>query len=229
MSSLKENYEKVKYLIGEAKSKSPYKQEVNLVSVSKTVGMDKIKEAYELGFRDFGENKPQELMRKSQELPDAVWHQIGTLQRNKVKYIIDRVGFIHSVDSLSLAQEIDKRAEKLDIVVKCLVQINISHELSKHGIEEKDVFEFVKQLSEYENISLIGLMGIAPNESDKENTRPYFQKMKEIITDVNSKNIYKQELTELSMGMSGDFPIAIEEGATFVRLGTVIFGDRTYI
>lgn len=226
---LKQNLEKVQYLIGEAKSKSPYKQEVKLIAVSKTVDMPEIKQIYDLGIRDFGENKPQELARKSQELTDANWHQIGTLQKNKVKYIIDRVGFIHSVDSLSLAQEIDKRAEKLDIVVKCLVQINISHELSKHGIEEKDVFEFVKQLSEYENISLIGLMGIAPNESDKENTRPYFQKMKEIITDVNSKNIYKQELTELSMGMSGDFPIAIEEGATFVRLGTVIFGDRTYI
>ena len=225
---LKQNLEKVQYLIGEAKSKSPYKQEVKLIAVSKTVDMPEIKQVYDLGIRDFGENKPQELARKSQELTDANWHQIGTLQKNKVKYIIDRVRLIHSVDSLSLAQEIDKRAKQLDITINCLLQINISHEESKHGIEEKDVIEFVKNLQQYKNISLIGLMGMAPYESDKEKTRPYFQRMKEIISDVNSKKIYGSELTELSMGMSNDFQIAIEEGATMVRVGTSIFGDRTY-
>ncbi|TRW28308.1 YggS family pyridoxal phosphate-dependent enzyme [Criibacterium bergeronii] len=225
---LKQNLEKVQYLIGEAKSKSPYKQEVKLISVSKTVDMPEIKQIYDLGIRDFGENKPQELARKSQELTDANWHQIGTLQKNKVKYIIDRVRLIHSVDSLSLAQEIDKRAKQLDITINCLLQINISHEESKHGIEEKDVIEFVKNLQQYKNISLIGLMGMAPYESDKEKTRPYFQRMKEIISDVNSKKIYGSELTELSMGMSNDFQIAIEEGATMVRIGTSIFGERTY-
>ncbi|MBS6063733.1 MAG: YggS family pyridoxal phosphate-dependent enzyme [Peptostreptococcaceae bacterium] len=225
---LKQNLEKVQYLIGEAKSKSPYKQEVKLIAVSKTVDMPEIKQIYDLGIRDFGENKPQELARKSQELTDANWHQIGTLQKNKVKYIIDRVRLIHSVDSLSLAQEIDKRAKQLDITINCLLQINISHEESKHGIEEKDVIEFVKNLQQYKNISLIGLMGMAPYESDKEKTRPYFQRMKEIISDVNSKKIYGSELTELSMGMSNDFQIAIEEGATMVRVGTSIFGERTY-
>lgn len=225
---LKQNLEKVQYLIGEAKSKSPYKQEVKLIAVSKTVDMPEIKQIYDLGIRDFGENKPQELARKSQELTDANWHQIGTLQKNKVKYIIDRVRLIHSVDSLSLAQEIDKRAKQLDITINCLLQINISHEESKHGIEEKDVIEFVKNLQQYKNISLIGLMGMAPYESDKEKTRPYFQRMKEIISDVNSKKIYGSELTELSMGMSNDFQISIEEGATMVRVGTSIFGDRTY-
>lgn len=225
---LKQNLEKVQYLIGEAKSKSPYKQEVKLIAVSKTVDMPEIKQIYDLGIRDFGENKPQELARKSQELTDANWHQIGTLQKNKVKYIIDRVRLIHSVDSLSLAQEIDKRAKQLDITINCLLQINISHEESKHGIEEKDVIEFVKTLQQYKNISLIGLMGMAPYESDKEKTRPYFQRMKEIISDVNSKKIYGSELTELSMGMSNDFQIAIEEGATMVRVGTSIFGERTY-
>ncbi|RDY20471.1 YggS family pyridoxal phosphate-dependent enzyme, partial [Criibacterium bergeronii] len=195
---------------------------------SKTVDMPEIKQIYDLGIRDFGENKPQELARKSQELTDANWHQIGTLQKNKVKYIIDRVRLIHSVDSLSLAQEIDKRAKQLDITINCLLQINISHEESKHGIEEKDVIEFVKNLQQYKNISLIGLMGMAPYESDKEKTRPYFQRMKEIISDVNSKKIYGSELTELSMGMSNDFQIAIEEGATMVRVGTSIFGERTY-
>lgn len=225
---LKQNLEKVQYLIGEAKSKSPYKQEVKLISVSKTVDMPEIKQIYDLGIRDFGENKPQELARKSQELTDANWHQIGTLQKNKVKYIIDRVRLIHSVDSLSLAQEIDKRAKQLDITINCLLQINISHEESKHGIEEKDVIEFVKNLQQYKNISLIGLMGMAPYESDKEKTRHYFQRMKEIISDVNSKKIYGSELTELSMGMSNDFQIAIEEGATMVRIGTSIFGERTY-
>lgn len=225
---LKQNLEKVQYLIGEAKSKSPYKQEVKLIAVSKTVDMPEIKQIYDLGIRDFGENKPQELARKSQELTDANWHQIGTLQKNKVKYIIDRVRLIHSVDSLSLAQEIDKRAKQLDITINCLLQINISHEESKHGIEEKDVIEFVKNLQQYKNISLIGLMGMTPYESDKEKTRPYFQRMKEIISDVNSKKIYGSELTELSMGMSNDFQIAIEEGATMVRVGTSIFGERTY-
>lgn len=225
---LKQNLEKVQYLIGEAKSKSPYKQEVKLIAVSKTVDMPEIKQIYDLGIRDFGENKPQELARKSQELTNANWHQIGTLQKNKVKYIIDRVRLIHSVDSLSLAQEIDKRAKQLDITINCLLQINISHEESKHGIEEKDVIEFVKNLQQYKNISLIGLMGMAPYESDKEKTRPHFQRMKEIISDVNSKKIYGSELTELSMGMSNDFQIAIEEGATMVRVGTSIFGERTY-
>lgn len=228
-NSVKNNVKKVLELIEEAKIKSKYNQEVKLVAVSKTVDIDKVKEAVDCNILDFGENKPQELLRKAEIMPSLNWHQIGTLQKNKVKYIIDKVKLIHSLDSLSLANEIDKRAKDKDITIQCLVQINISNEETKHGIDEKDIFEFVKQVSENNrNIVLKGLMGMAPYELDKERTRPYFQKMREIMLSINSKNINGVNLEHLSMGMSNDYQIAIEEGATIVRIGTTIFGERLY-
>lgn len=227
--TVKENLEKVSYLINEAKSKSKYNQDVKLIAVSKTVDVDKVSEAADFGVIDFGENKPQELLRKAEVFPSYNWHQIGTLQKNKVKHIIDKVKLIHSLDSVDLAKEIDKRAKDKDITIQCLIQINISKEESKHGLDENSVVEFVKQVSEnYKNIIIKGLMGMAPYEAEKENTRIYFKKMKELMSLINSKNINGVILDELSMGMSNDYQIAIEEGATMVRLGTVIFGERIY-
>ncbi|EHL16119.1 YggS family pyridoxal phosphate enzyme [Peptoanaerobacter stomatis] len=227
--TVKENLEKISYLINEAKSKSKYNQDVKLIAVSKTVDVDKVAEAADFGIMDFGENKPQELLRKAEVFPSYNWHQIGTLQKNKVKHIIDKVKLIHSLDSVDLAKEIDKRAKDKDITIQCLIQINISKEESKHGLDENSVVEFVKQVSEnYKNIIIKGLMGMAPYEVEKENTRIYFKKMKELMSLINSKNINGVILDELSMGMSNDYQIAIEEGATMVRLGTLIFGERIY-
>lgn len=228
--TLKNNLSEVKALIESARSRSPFHQEVKLVAVSKTVDADMVKDCFELGQLDFGENKPQELKSKYEILSglELKWHQIGTLQRNKVKYIIDKVCMIHSLDSLPLAQMIDKKAKEAGRVVDCLLQVNISEEENKHGIETKSAEEFVKQLQELDNIRLKGLMGMAPFEEDSENARPYFKNLRRLLDDINSKKIYKTDLTELSMGMSGDFEVAIEEGATIVRVGTRIFGQRNY-
>lgn len=228
-NKIKDNLEDVLSKINTAKTKSKYNQEVKLIAVSKTVDVDKVKEVADFGIIDFGENKTQELVRKQEVFPDYNWHQIGTLQKNKVKYIIDKVKMIHSLDSIELAKEIDKRAKDKDIKIQCLIQINISHEDSKHGISENNIIEFVEQVNKnYSNIIIKGLMGMAPYEFDKENTRVYFKKLRNLMSLVNSKNIQGVFLEQLSMGMSNDYQIAIEEGATMIRLGTTIFGERIY-
>ena len=227
---IKSNIAKVNYLIKNALEKSKYKQDVKLIAVSKTVDVDKVKEAIDSGVVDFGENKPQELVRKYEVYNDLKWHLIGTLQKNKVKHIIDKACMIHSLDSFALCDEVDKRAKDKNIIIPCLIQINISGEETKHGINEGELTEFVKVVTERNtNIKLKGLMGMAAYEENKEKTRPYFQRMKELLVSINSKNINNLEMTELSMGMSNDFEVAIEEGATMVRIGTTIFGERIYI
>ena len=227
---IKSNIEKVNYLIKNALEKSKYNQDVKLIAVSKTVDVEKVKEAIDSGVVDFGENKPQELVRKYEVYNDLNWHLIGTLQKNKVKHIIDKACMIHSLDSFALCDEVDKRAKDKNIIIPCLIQINISGEETKHGINEGELTEFVKVVTERNtNIKLKGLMGMAAYEENKEKTRPYFQRMKELLVSINSKNINNLEMTELSMGMSNDFEVAIEEGATMVRIGTTIFGERIYI
>ena len=227
---IKSNIEKLNYLIKNALEKSKYKQDVKLIAVSKTVDVDKVKEAIDSGVVDFGENKPQELVRKYEVYNDLNWNLIGTLQKNKVKHIIDKACMIHSLDSFALCDEVDKRAKDKNIIIPCLIQINISGEETKHGINEGELTEFVKVVTERNtNIKLKGLMGMAAYEENKEKTRPYFQRMKELLVSINSKNINNLEMTELSMGMSNDFEVAIEEGATMVRIGTTIFGERIYI
>ena len=227
---IKSNIEKVNYLIKNALEKSKYKQDVKLIAVSKTVDVDKVKEAIDSGVVDFGENKPQELVRKYEVYNDLKWHLIGTLQKNKVKHIIDKACMIHSLDSFALCDEVDKRAKDKNIIIPCLIQINISGEETKHGIKEGELTEFVKVVTEKNtNIKLKGLMGMAAYEENKEKTTPYFQRMKDLLVSINSKNINNLEMTELSMGMSNDFEVAIEEGATMVRIGTTIFGERIYI
>lgn len=206
------------------------KEEVTLIAVSKTVDVDAIKEAINYGATDFGENKPQELARKFETIGDDVnWHLIGSLQTNKVKYIIDKVYMIHSIDRLSLCDEIQKRAEKIGKIVNCLIQVNISKEESKHGILEEDAIDFVKTIAKnYPNIRIKGLMTMAPNTDDKELVRSVFKGLKDLAIKIDKENIENISMDELSMGMSNDFEIAVEEGATFVRVGTSIFGQRNY-
>ena len=190
-------------------------EDVNLMAVTKTVDVDAVLEAIEAGITDVGENKPQELARKYEVIGDKVnWHLIGTLQTNKVKYIIDKVTMIHSLDREALCEEIQKRAEKIDRVIDCLVQVNISKEETKHGLYKDDVVEFIKMVSEkYKNIRIRGLMTMAPFVDDLE------------VESLGLENVY---MNTLSMGMSHDYHIAIKNGATIVRVGTAIFGPRNY-
>jgi len=200
-----------------------------LVAVSKTKPISAILEAYECGIRDFGENKAQEISWKYEELPkDIKWHMIGHLQTNKVKYIIDKVAMIHSVDSIKLAKEIDDQARKLGIIVNILVQINVSGEDSKFGIEPNEVVDFITEISMYKNIKIKGLMTIAPFTDIPEENRKYFKDLKKLYVDIISKNIDNINMEILSMGMTGDYSIAIQEGATLIRVGTGIFGERHY-
>ncbi|MFR3498536.1 MAG: YggS family pyridoxal phosphate-dependent enzyme [Paraclostridium bifermentans] len=205
-------------------------EEVKLIAVTKTVDIDAVNEAIECGVTDVGENKPQELARKYEVIGDRVkWHLIGSLQTNKVKYIIDKVYMIHSIDRLSLCDEIQKRAQSIDRQINCLIQVNISKEESKHGILEEDAIDFIKNISNnYPNIRVKGLMTMAPNTDDKNLIKSVFRGLKDLANKIDPENINNVSMEALSMGMSNDFEIAIEEGATFVRVGTSIFGQRNY-
>lgn len=198
---------------------------VRLIAVSKTKSAGMVKEAYDAGQRVFGESYVQEFRQKAGELAglDIEWHFVGHLQRNKVKYIVPIVKCMHSLDSIRLVEEIERRAEtKID----CLIEVNLAGEASKTGISGCDAEEFVKQTSKMKKINLIGLMTMPPYDEDPEKSRPYFMGLKDLLDDINKKEIYPQKLTELSMGMTEDLEVAIEEGATFVRVGTAIFGER---
>lgn len=202
---------------------------VKLIAVSKTKPSDMIREAYDLGCRVFGENYVQELVQKHEELPgDIEWHMIGHLQRNKVKYIIGKVALIHSVDSLRLAQEINDRSAKEGIITPILAEVNVSEEENKFGFTAESVFAFAREASQLKNIELRGLMTSAPFVSDPEENRRFFKLLRELSVDIDKKNIDNIKMRELSMGMTGDYRVAIEEGATMVRVGTAIFGARDY-
>ncbi len=215
--------------INRAIENSKYNQEVKLIAVTKNFGVEEIELAIENGITDIGENRVQELVEKYKILGDKVnYHMIGHLQTNKVKYIIDKVKLIHSLDRLSLAKEINKRAEKYDIIMDTLIQINISKEETKQGISVEEVDEFINSLSEFKNIRVKGLMTIAPYENNIEDTRWIFKELKAIYQDIKSKNYKNVDMEILSMGMTNDYEIAIEEGSTMVRVGTGIFGKRKY-
>lgn len=228
--SIKDNIASIKQNIKDIEEKCHREDEVNLMAVTKTVDVDKVLEAIDAGITDIGENKPQELSRKYEIIGDKVrYHLIGTLQTNKVKYIIDKAYMIHSLDRISLCEEIQKRAEKIDKVIKCLVQVNISKEESKHGLEEEQVVDFIKQVSkDYKNIHIQGLMTMAPFVDDEEEIRKVFSKLKKLSVEISNLNLPNVEMDTLSMGMSHDYKIAIEEGATIIRVGTSIFGQRNY-
>lgn len=227
---LKENLAQVEKNIEAACKKAGRdRSEVILVAVSKTKPVSMLQEIYDEGIRDFGENKVQEIEAKYPELPkDIRWHMIGHLQRNKVKHVIDKACLIHSVDSYRLAEEINIQAKKKNLVVPILVEVNIADEESKFGISKEDAMELVKQISELENLRIQGLMTIAPFVEDPEENRTYFRGIKQLSVDIASKNIDNVSMNVLSMGMTGDYMVAIEEGATIVRVGTGIFGARNY-
>lgn len=204
-------------------------EDITLISVSKTKPVSMLLEAYEAGSRDFGENKVQELIDKYEVMPqDIRWHMIGHLQRNKVKYIVGKVALIHSVDSLKLAEEISKEAQKKEVTVSVLIEVNVAGEESKYGVSPQEAEELIRQISILPGIKIEGLMTIAPYVDNSEDNRQYFAKLKQLLVDINSKNIDNVNMNVLSMGMTGDYAVAIEEGATYVRVGTGIFGDRQY-
>jgi len=221
---ISDNYKRVKSLISNDK--------VTLVVVSKTHPVEKIKEVYDLGQRDFGENKVQEMVTKAELLPNDIrWHLIGHLQSNKVKYIAGFVHLIHAVDSLSLLKEINKQGLKAGRVIKCLLQFHIAEEETKFGLNEEEINELVKNLISHplENVRICGIMGMATNTEDNDQVRKEFKSLKSLFdklkTSEFSNNAY---FNILSMGMSGDYLIAIEEGGNMVRVGSAVFGDREY-
>ncbi|MBR1770444.1 MAG: YggS family pyridoxal phosphate-dependent enzyme [Lachnospiraceae bacterium] len=205
-------------------------EEVTLIAVSKTKPVEMLMEAYAAGARDFGENKVQELLDKIPQMPqDIRWHMIGHLQRNKVKYIIDKVALIHSVDSLRLAEEISKEAQKHNLVVDILVEVNVAGEESKFGTTPEEAANLVLSIAALPGIRVRGLMTIAPFVEHAEENRKFFKNLKQLSVDIlqkNNDNIHVGDV--LSMGMTGDYEVAVEEGATYVRVGTGIFGERSY-
>ena len=200
--------------------------EVTLLAVSKTKPIEYIKSAVMCRQNSFGENKVQEIIDKYEIMPELDWHMIGHLQTNKVKYIVDKVSLIHSVESLKLANVINKEAIKKDVVVNVLVEVNVAKEESKFGIDIDECEEFIREISKLSNIRVKGLMTIAPFVENPEENRGYFRKLKEVFVDINNKKIDNVNMNVLSMGMTNDYEVAIEEGSTLVRVGTGIFGLR---
>lgn len=203
------------------------REEVTLIAVSKTKPVSMLSEIYNCGVRDFGENKVQEICEKRDLLPsDIRWHMIGHLQRNKVKYIIKDTALIHSVDSYRLAEEINIQAKKIRRIVPILIEVNIAEESSKFGISAQEALQLTEEIAQLDNLRIQGLMTIAPYTENPEDNRPYFKKIRDLSVDIDRENIDNVSMDVLSMGMTGDYMIAIEEGATIVRVGTGIFGAR---
>lgn len=228
--SIRENIIEVKKeIINACNVSGRSSDEAKLIAVSKTKPIEMLKEAYDAGMRDFGENKVQELVDKYPMLPNDVrWHLIGHLQTNKVKYIVDKVYLIHSVDSLKLAKEISKEATKKNVTVNILIEVNVAEEESKFGITSNQTEELIREISLLPNVIVRGLMTVAPFVEDAEENRPVFIKLRQLFIDIKSKNIDNVFMEIMSMGMSGDYIVAVEEGATYVRVGTKIFGERNY-
>ena len=204
--------------------------EVTLIAVSKTKPVELLMEAYEAGARVFGENKVQEILDKYETMPsDVKWHMIGHLQRNKVKYIIDKVEMIHSVDSLRLAETIEQEASKKNVVMKILLEVNVAEEETKFGLRMEEVIPLLEEIAHYPHLQVMGLMTIAPYVENPEDNREIFRKLKKLSVDIAKKNINNITMSVLSMGMTGDYTVAVQEGATMVRVGTGIFGERTYL
>ncbi|TLS35256.1 YggS family pyridoxal phosphate-dependent enzyme [Pseudalkalibacillus caeni] len=223
--SVRENLEAIKKQIEVACTKNNRNSdEVNIIAVTKYVSIKTAEEALESGVEHLGESRDFGLLEKYEALGEKpVWHFIGTLQSRKVKDIIGKVDYIHSLDRLSLAKEIQKRAEGK---VRCFVQVNISEESSKHGLSKEDALTFIKQLERFSSIEVVGLMTMAPHTDDKESIRTVFRELKELQEEVKRLHLPYAPCNELSMGMSNDFEIAVEEGATFVRIGTALVGKE---
>ena len=204
-------------------------EDVLLVAVSKTKPLSDVEELIKCNQQDFGENKVQELVDKYENVSTSVnWHLIGHLQTNKVKYIVDKACLIHSVDSVHLAKEIEKEATKKGVIAKILIQVNIAKEDTKFGISEEDIYDLIDEIKNFEHIQIEGLMTIAPFVENPEKNRVHFRNLHQLSLDIKSKNIDNVNMNVLSMGMTNDYEVAIEEGATIVRVGTGIFGARNY-
>lgn len=223
-----ENYQRVEARVAAACKRCGRKREaVTLIAVSKTKPVDMIRELIEIGVKDFGENKPQELKAKTEEIAEPLhWHLIGNLQTNKVKYVVGRACLIHSVSSLHLAEAMQKEAEKKAVVCRILVEVNIAGEETKSGIAKEDAAQLIRQIAEFPNLRVCGLMAIAPPVENPEENRVHFRGMRQLKEEIEALGIPGVSMEELSMGMTGDFEVAIEEGATMVRVGTAIFGHR---
>ena len=221
LNEVRENIQKA----CEKAGRSP--QEVTLIAVSKTKPLFMLEEAYEAGARDFGENKVQEILEKHPKMPeDARFHMIGHLQRNKVKQVLPHAVLIHSVDSYRLAAQISQEAGKLGITAKILLEVNVAKEESKFGMMPEDVEEMAGQIAALPHLQIEGLMTIAPFVDDQEKNRPVFRKLYQLSVDIKKKNIDNVNMGVLSMGMTGDYQVAVEEGSTMIRVGTGIFGAR---
>lgn len=202
-------------------------QEVTLIAVSKTKPLDMLLEAYDAGARDFGENKVQEILEKYPAMPkDARMHMIGHLQRNKVRQVIDKAALIHSVDSLRLARQIEEESAKINSVTPVLLEVNVAREESKFGFFTEEIEKAAEEIATFSHIVVKGFMTIAPFVENPEENRKVFQDLYQLSVDISKKNIDNMSMGVLSMGMSGDYEVAIEEGATMVRVGTSIFGHR---
>jgi len=227
---IKENLELVEEKILTACAKSGRnRSEIQLIAVSKTKPISLLEDAYQNNIRCFGENKPQEMKEKSALLPtDIKWHMIGHLQRNKIKYIIEQAALIHSIDSLRLAEAVSKEAQKRGHIMPVLVEVNVAKEESKNGIYPEECAAFVTEIAKFSGIHVKGLMTVAPFVENAEENRMVFRDLRKLYVDIKSKNIDNVNMCTLSMGMTGDYHIAIEEGATMIRVGTGIFGERNY-
>lgn len=227
---LQRNYQEVKENIRKACERVNRKEsEVTLIAVSKTKPLSDIEEVLAGGCIDFGENKVQELCDKEEKISRPVnWHLIGHLQTNKVKYIVHKAALIHSVDSYKLAQEIEKEAAKKGVIANVLIQVNIAGEDTKFGVSKEETEPLIRKISTMKNVKIKGLMTIAPFVEDPEENRVHFRNMRQLFIDIKEKNIDNVDMEILSMGMTGDYEVAVEEGATMVRVGTGIFGARNY-
>ena len=227
---LTENLQDVELKIQEAcKKANRSREDITLIAVSKTKPISMLKEVYNLGVRDFGENKVQELNEKYTQMPDDMnWHLIGHLQTNKVKQIIGKATLIHSVDSIRLAEVIEKEAAKKDVIVNILIEVNVAEEESKFGLKLNEVIPVIEMIATFPHIRIKGLMTIAPFVENPEENRSIFSRLQKLSVDIASKNIDNVSVDILSMGMTNDYQVAIEEGATMVRVGTGIFGAREY-
>lgn len=230
MSMVVENLAEVEKHICEACARAGRsRDEVTLIAVSKTKPVSMIEELLPGGTRDFGENKVQELVDKYEVLPkDIHWHLIGHLQRNKVKYVVDKACLIHSVDSMRLAEAISEEGVKKGVTVPVLIEVNVAGEESKFGVTLEETEGLVREIAKLPSIQIKGLMTIAPYVEDPEENRVHFSRLKQLSVDIKNKNIDNVSMDVLSMGMTGDYQVAIEEGATMVRVGTGIFGERNY-
>lgn len=223
------NYTEVKNHIEKACQRINRENDVTIVAVTKTFSEELIKKCIELNILDVGENRPLEMRDKYEIHGNQVnWHMIGHLQRNKVKYIIDKVSLIHSLDSVRLAKELNKRAKKNDLVVNCLVQINVVNEDAKFGILKKEVENFLEEIKNLDHIKIVGLMNMAPFYDDSENSRSDFRQMKILFNNLKKQKNKHYEMKYLSMGMTNDYIVAVEEGSNMVRIGSAIFGQRDY-